>query len=270
MHHRFTGRTTTTLVIAWLTLAPASGDAQNRGLLPTDFYSEVGVGEVAISPDGALVAFTVTTVNEDENRRHREVWMQELQGGRPAGEPFRFTNPTREANAPRWSPDSRVLSFQSRRGDGDDAGTTWFARVTFPGGEAYQIEGVDAAPVWSPDGAWIAYTTRPGDSADDDEAERNGWIAPDAITRTLDAERFDGRVITAMRYKRDGTLTLRPHPSTQAKRQLFVVPADGGKPVQRTDVTYNVGGLVWSADGRAGLFHREPAGGRRVQPRPDD
>ncbi len=249
MHDRLSVRTTAMLVIAWLTLAAAPGAAQNRGLQPTDFYSEVGVGEVAISPDGALVAFTVTTVNEEDNRRHREVWMQELRAGRPEGEPFRFTDPTREVNAPRWSPDSRVLSFQSRRGDGDDAGATWFARVTFPGGEAYQIEGVDAAPVWSPDGAWIAYTKRPGDGADDDEAERDGWIAPDAITNTLDAERFDGRVITSIRYKRDGTLTLRPHPSTQAKRQLFVVPADGGKPVQRTDVAYNVGGLVWSADG---------------------
>ena len=41
--------------------------------------------------------------------------MQELRGGRPEGEPFRFTDPTREASAPRWRPDSRVLSFQSRR-----------------------------------------------------------------------------------------------------------------------------------------------------------
>ena len=252
MHHRCTGRTTAPLVIAWLTLAPASGDAQNRGLLPTDFYSEVGVGEVAISPDGTLVAFTVTTVNEEENRRHREVWMQELRGGRPEGEPFRFTSPTREATAPRWSPDSRVLSFQSHQGAGDDAAVTWFARVTFPGGEAFQIEGVDAAPVWSPDGAWIAYTTRPDEGANDDE--RDGWIAPDAITNTLDAERFDGRVITSMRYKRDGTLTLRPHPSTQAKRQLFVVAVDGGVPVQRTDVAFNVGGLVWSADGERLYF----------------
>ena len=91
MHDRLSVRTTAMLVIAWLTLAAAPGAAQNRGLQPTDFYSEVGVGEVAISPDGALVAFTVTTVNEEDNRRHREVWMQELRAGGPEGEPFRFT-----------------------------------------------------------------------------------------------------------------------------------------------------------------------------------
>ena len=76
--HHVTVRTTAALVVAWLALAPAPGVAQRRGLLPTDFYSEVGVGEVAISPDGALVAFTVTTIDEAENRRHREIWMQEL------------------------------------------------------------------------------------------------------------------------------------------------------------------------------------------------
>ena len=32
--------------------------------MPTDFYSEVGVSGVAISPDGALVAFTVTTTTK--------------------------------------------------------------------------------------------------------------------------------------------------------------------------------------------------------------
>ena len=254
MHHRLTIRATTTLVIACLSLAPAPAAAQSRGLLPTDFYSEVGVGQVAISPDGGLVAFTATTVNEAENRRHREVWMQELRGGRPEGAPFRFTDPTREADAPRWSPDSRVLSFESRRGEGNDAGSTWFTRVTFPGGEAYQIEGVSAAPVWSPDGAWIAYTMRPDDGSDAGEPERAGWIAPNAITNTLDAERFDGRVVTSMGYKSDGSLTLRPHPTTQAKRQLFVVSADGGEPVQRTDVGFNIGGLVWSGDGERVYF----------------
>ena len=40
------------------------------------------------SPDGANVAFTVTTVVEEENRRHREIWLQPLSGGRPVGAAF--------------------------------------------------------------------------------------------------------------------------------------------------------------------------------------
>ena len=236
-------------------LGPSLAHAQGGGLVPTDFYHEVGVGEVAISPDGALVAFTVTTIDEGQNQRHREVWLQELRGGRPSSEPFRFTDPTREASAPRWSPDSHILSFESQRGEDKDAHSTWFARVAFPGGEAYQIDGVEAAPIWSPDGTWIAYVARPPTTTSDTEAiNRDGWVAPNAISATLSAERFDGRVITTMSYKRDGTATLLPHPASVPKRQLFVVPVEGGDAVQRTDLPFDVSGPIWSADGERLYF----------------
>ena len=229
--------------------------AQRRGLQPEDYYREVNVSQTAISPAGDLVAFTVTIIVEDDNQRHREIWMQRLRGGAPDGEPFRFTDPTEESSDPRWSPDGRMLSLQSQRGE--DTNTTWFARVTAPGGEVYHINGVDSAPVWSPDGEWIAYTKAP-ETADlestDDPETRRGWIAPDAITQTLDAERFDGRVVTSMRYKRDGRLQLQPHPSVNEKSQLFVVAATGGKAIQLTALDFNVGGIVWSRDGSSLYF----------------
>ena len=256
MHHRPVVRTLLPRLAAFCAIGCAVGllgvgapaAAQTRGLLPADYYAEVGVGEVAISPDGGLVAFTVTTVVEEENRRHREIWMQQLRGGRPEGEPFRFTDPTREASGPRWSPDGRVLSFQSPRGDGDAAGDTWFARIAFPGGEAYRVDGVRGVPTWSPDGAWIAYTAPP-EAGDDEPRDRAGWVAPDAISRTLDPNRFDGRVITTTRYKRDGTPDLLPHHSARPRRQLFVAPAAGGEAAQRTDLGFDVREPVWSADG---------------------
>ena len=235
-------------------VAAGPATAQSRGLQPADFYKEVAVGEVAMAPTGTLVAFTVTTVDEANNRRHREVWLQPLRGGRPDGEPYRFTEPTVDASAPGWSADGRLLSFRSARGEDDNE--FWFARVTAPGGEAYHIAGVDAAPVWSPDGAWIAFTRAPQDADADADAEdipRDGWIAPDAISRTVDVERFDGRVITSTRYKRDGTLTLRPHPSVEAKRQLFVVAAAGGEPTQLTTLPFHVNSITWTPDG-SGLF----------------
>ncbi|TVR51304.1 MAG: S9 family peptidase [Gemmatimonadales bacterium] len=234
------------LFMVGLAHAPDPVGAQERGLVPRDYYGMTFVGEVAISPDGEMVAFTQTRVVEEENRRHREVWMVPLENGEPAGDPFRFTDPTREAWAPRWSPDGRTLAFQSRR---DDESTTWFARVEAPGGEAYRIPGVEGAPIWSPDGRWIAFVDR----SDADGAEpgpRAGWIAPDAITVTENRERFDGRVITQTRYKSDGTLPLLPHPGARGKNQVFVVPAEGGEPRQLTHVDFNVIGATWSPDGR--------------------
>ena len=102
---------------------------------------------------------------------------------------------------------------------------------------------MSAEPVWSPDGKWIAYVKAPmrdgdHDGTADKKDEHEGWVAPDALTKTVDAKRFDGRVITSTRYKSNGTLTWLPHYSTKDVAQIFVVPAEGGTPVQLTRLTY--------------------------------
>ncbi len=226
--------------------------AQKRPLVPADYYRQVNVGEVAMAPSGALVAFTVTTVVEKENRRHREIWIQRLKDGRADGAPTRFTDPTEDASGPVWSPDSTTLSFTSRRGK--DPNSTWFARVVAPGGEAYHIDGVDGRPIWSPDGQWIAFTRAPEAPAAAERDPREGWVAKDAISHTLDPKRFDGRVITSLRYKRDGTLQFMPDPSIRAKSQLFVVAAGGGAPTQVTRTAFDVGSPRWTSDSKALIF----------------
>ena len=239
---------------AALILSPPGLDGQT-GYAPELYYQLVGVGEVAVSPGGAYVAFTVTTVVEEENRRHREVWLQPLSNGRPYSDAFRVTSPNEDSSGPRWSPDGSLLAFSSRRGD--DPNPVWFLRVNGPGGEAFHIEGVDAPPVWSPDGSQIAFVKAPDAAEVEEEAgpeARRGWIAPDAVSRTLDAERFDGRVITSMRYKRDGRLTFQPHYLSSEKRQLWVVDADGGTPTALTRLDFDAGSPVWSEDGRIIFF----------------
>lgn len=242
-----------TAFILLLSLVPGVTAAQERGFLPEDYYNIVTVSQVAVSPTGGFVAFTVSTVVEEENSRHQEIWLQPLSNGRPDGAAFRITDPTAESSSPTWSPDGALLSFSSRRGE--DPNPIWFLRVDGPGGEAFHIDGVEGTPVWSPSGDWIAFTM--GSASDDAEggaSDREGWIAPDAITTTLDPRRFDGRVITSTRYKRDGILTLRPHFSVSEKRQLFVVDAQGGVARRLTDLSFDVGSVVWSRDGRQLFF----------------
>ena len=232
----------------WAAMAwPTS--AQQRGFQPADYYDLVSVGDVVVSPEGDLVAFTMTRILEEENRRLREVWMQALENGRPSGDPYRFTAPTWDSFAPRWSPDGALLSFTSQRGDEDNS--TWFVRVSGPGGEAFRIEGVRGAPVWSADGEWIAYLALAEDTESD---EREGWIAPDALSNTLDPERFDGRVVTSTRYKTDGTITLRPHFSANESDDLYLVSAEGGIPRRLTALPFDKSDVRWSPDGRTLYF----------------
>ena len=244
-------RTLGLLGAVWVLLAttPGPGSAQRRGLQPADYYDLVTVGDVAVSPEGDLVAFTATRILEDENRRRREIWMQALENGRPDGDPYSFSAPTGDSYAPRWSPDGSLLSFTSKRGDDDN--TTWFVRVSGPGGEAFHIEGVRGAPVWSADGEWIAYLAL----AEETEAEdREGWIAPNALSNTLDPERFNGRVVTSTRYKADGTLQLRPHFSVSESEDLYLVSAEGGIPRRLTTLPFDKSGVGWSSDGRTIYF----------------
>ncbi|MEK6767758.1 MAG: S9 family peptidase, partial [Gemmatimonadota bacterium] len=250
-------RVTTTLLAALAAAAPLVG--QQRPISSTDYYRLTGVGGTAMAPSGRHIAFTVTSVVEDKDRRHSEVWLAPTD----SGVPYRITSPTTEAQDPRWSPDGSLLSFTSRRdtaalGPGDDQ--IWFLRTGQMGGEAFQIPGVNAAPVWSADSRWIAYVWG-GRQPDSVRANRRwGWVSANAITRGPDPRRFDGRVITSMRYKADGRGFL-PDPDAVPPRHIYSIPMAGGEARQLTDGTLSQSDIDWSPDGRTIAFVQDSTEG---------
>jgi dipeptidyl aminopeptidase/acylaminoacyl peptidase len=238
------------LLLMLARVAPLNAQAP-RPWQSTDYYKLTFVGEPQLAPDGRRVAFTVTTVVEDKDRRHSEIWMAATDGSLA---PYRYTNPTTEASAPVWSPDGSVLAFTSKREGAED--DVWFLRTGAPGGEAYQIKGVKALPVFSPDGRQLLFSWR---GAEPDSLKQQTWrgrVSPTAITRGPDPKRFDGRLYTSLPFKADERGYLPPR-ETRRPSQLYVVSVDGGEPRRLTDGPFGAAAPDWSPDGRQVVFVRD-------------
>ena len=226
-------------------LLPAALAAQSRRPLEIeDYYRLKSVGSPAISPDGSRVAFVVTSVLEDENDRHSEIWLADADG---SGEPMRLTSPSFSASNPAWTPDGGHLYFSSRRPApaGEPSGGPWFLRMDGSVGEAFQIEGLDGSPNFSPDGRWIALTRPVPPTGDRPRATYDS----DFERRT--AERFDGRDYDWMNYRFDrrGYLADPRDPWATPPREIFLLPAEGGEARQLTEIGIDASGLAWSPDG---------------------
>jgi hypothetical protein len=65
-------------------LVPSALHSQQRPWQSTDYYRLTLVSSPALSPDARRVAFVVTTVVEDKDRRHNEIWMAPADGSAPA------------------------------------------------------------------------------------------------------------------------------------------------------------------------------------------
>ena len=218
-----------------------------------DWYRLTTVSAPAMSPDGSRIAFTVQTVNERENKYHREVWVVNSAGG----EPMRLTSPGTESSNPRWSPDGTRLIFTSQRPGG--RGTTWMLRMDQPGGEAFQDDRYPRAGSVPADlrfSVWSDADTVGADSSrrEDPYARMQAMARPPygAITKPTDAARFDGRHVYDMRYKSNNQGFV-PGPR-EARRwrpaQIWVQAFDGTPKRRITDTPYSHRNATVSPDGR--------------------
>lgn len=242
------------LALAVALLVPLSSvraQEAGRAFTPADWYRVTTLSSPALSPDGKLVAFTVTTVNEKENKRHSEVWLVPTSGG----EPYRVTAPGTESSNPRWSHDGKILFFTSRRPGGE--GATWALRMDRPG-EAVQIEDypTGSMPRDHRFAVWTAPAKREEEreKAQDPYARMQPMARPPhgAITKPLDPARFDGRHVVDLGYKRNGPGYV-PNPREAREwrpNQLWVQAFGDTAKKQITDTPYSHRNAVVSPDGK--------------------
>ena len=208
------------------------GERAGRAFTPADWYKVTTLSSPAVSPDGKLVAFTVTTTPEKANKRHSEVWVVPTAGCAPTRAPkhptaetpcapTRYTSPSTESSNPRFSADGTLLYFTSSR-PGVRA-RTWALRMNGPG-EAFPVEDAPSpsasvsrdgsVTVWSEaaradsasDSVSASSSSSPRRRDRDPYAGMPPMARPPygAITHPLDPKRFDGRQIVDMRYKANG------------------------------------------------------------------
>ena len=113
------------------------------------------VGTPAVSPDGTMVAYTVTTYDVAENRGNADIWVVPITGGTPR----RLTTNPASDSGPVWSPDGKRIAFGSRR-DADKAAQIYM--IDLGGGEAVRLTEMPlgaGSVKWLPDGTRLVFVS---------------------------------------------------------------------------------------------------------------
>ena len=156
-------------------LVSTTAEAQTRRAITLDDHSRVvNVGDPQRSPDGAWVAYTVTTIDVEKDRRNTDIWMVKWDGS----EQLQLTSSPDGESSPRWSPDNKYLAFVASRGTDEDkkkGGQIWL--LNRAGGEAQRVsdfKGGVSDIQWSPDSTRILFTHDDENPRDEPE-KMDGW-----------------------------------------------------------------------------------------------
>lgn len=259
------------VIAALLAAVPVTLLAQ--GITPEQVVSLEDVGAVALSPDGQLIAFTLSkprAADEKPGRVHSELWIVPAAGG----EPRAVVSAPNSASSPQWSPDGRTLAFEARL-DADEQMQVY--AVPAAGGTPRPLTRAPQgllAFAWSPDGQSIAYTARepePDDAAERRERGFDAQVAGENVRHVrLWVEAIESgvrravtpadRTVRSFDWSPDGSrfaLQVTEGADVDAGymyRKIFTVAARGGELVRLTETTGKLGDMAWSPDGKALAF----------------
>lgn len=254
------------IAVCGLSLLPC-GLVSAQGLTPEQVVSLRTVTSAALSPDGELVAYTVTRPRgevEAAGSAFSELWVMPAAGG----EARLVVEAPRSASSPQWSPDGRTLAFLARLPMHDQRQVYGVSR---DGGEPEPLtsspEGV-ASYAFSPDGSRLAYTRAVPEPEDVAERRASG---NDVIVMSeqggfdrLFVQPLEGRAVPitpedrdvrALEWAPDGSwlaIQVTEDPGTDADlmyRELWGVAADGSWLRRLVETEGKLGAMAFSPDG---------------------
>lgn len=142
------------------TVAGAATPARTHEIVPEDYFGIIGLGNLAVSPDGAWIAHTESRWGEGKEGRDTDLWLVSRDGQVRR----RLTFDGLGAAAVAWGPDGRELWFLARDDAGRDDpprdGSRQVWRVAAAGGEPVPVTRVDDGVldfVLAPDGRALYY-----------------------------------------------------------------------------------------------------------------
>jgi len=146
------------LVLAGSGFAPAQAQAP-AGLRFTveEMLKLRRVSDPQLSPDGRFVAYVVTDVSLEKNKRVNHLWVVPSAGG----EPMALVHDDKPDTSPRWSPDGKRLAFLSTREDGSQVWVVDMAQGRAVGKprQVTKVATEVSSFAWSPDGRWLAFAS---------------------------------------------------------------------------------------------------------------
>ena len=162
-------------------LAPAAfpaprppADSPSTTLTPQQALNVRRIADLHFSPDGMLLAFTVTEPPKDTTIA-THIWIMNV----ASKQVHQYTYSDKSENSPRWSPDGKFLAFLSNRDENRQ-----IYLLSSSGGDAYAIttgRRSIASFAWSPDGKEIAFlaSDEPTDAEQKKEKDKDDAIVID-------------------------------------------------------------------------------------------
>ena len=188
-------------------------------------YGFTSAGDPQVSPDGTLVAYTLSTMDRETKKANTQVWVCRIDGSWA-----RRLTWTGQVNAsPRWSPDGQSLAFTSDRVE-----KVGLFVIPMAGGEAREVtrhHGNMNELSWSPDGTRLLFT------AAYDPANPNGEPPKKDAAPVV-------RVTNRIDYKQDVRGYL-----NDVRAQVYVVDVSTGQKRMVTGAAVDHMAAAWSPDG---------------------
>ena len=194
-----------------LVAAAVATAAESHPFNVRDLVAFDRIAEPAVSPDGKYVAFTVSSLDLDANKRRSDLWMVGIDGSNPK----QLTRDPAGDSGPAWFPDGRWIWFLSSR-----SGSSQVWKIPVDGGEARQVTRLplDVGSFrLSADGSKLVVSMEVFPGATVEETTKR--------IEEKSKSKASGRLYDQLLYRHWDTW------KDGRRSHLFVLPSEGGEPV---------------------------------------